>query len=99
MDKPDNSEIVHHQGGTTLSGPDAMRYFHGLQVQHAISLYIKTGGRIIVTRGATISRMLALATTFTNKKYKNTEAGRLEAEADMKNWNATMRAALPEKTV
>lgn len=98
MDKPDNSEIVHHRGGTTIKGPDAMRYFHGVQVQHAITLYIKTQGRIIVTRGATISRLLALATTFTSKQYKNTPAGRMEAEKDMQNWTATMRAALPERT-
>lgn len=79
--------------GTCYSGPDAVAYFHARSLQGAISLYIKSSGQIIPTRGMTITKMLALATKITGKSYKRTQAQ--AAHDDLQIWTSTMRSALP----
>ena len=85
------SEIVHHNGGTTLSGPDAMRFYQAVQLKSFLKLYAKTGIR--PTRGVGPAQMLGLASNITGHKYKR--GAFLEAAEDLSTWIETMRAALP----
>lgn len=88
----EQSEIVHHKGGgTTISGRDAVSYYRACTIQSALHLYARTG--LLVTRGARISVLLRLATEYTGKAYKRTEATR--AADELRAWCLTMKAALP----
>ena len=89
--KPDDSSIVHHNGGTTITGADAMNYFRALHVRMALQMYIKTG--LLPTRGVGPARMLALATEYTGKTYKRGQHA--VALEDIEVWVQTMKAALP----
>lgn len=91
MTRPDNSEIIHHDGGTTIVGQSAMRLLHAAHVKTAISLHKKTG--LIPTRGVTITKLFQMATAITQKPYKRGEHDK--AVADLQVWIDTMRAALP----
>lgn len=90
-DKPQDSYIDHHRGGTMLVGPDAMKLFKAATLKSSLTLYDKT--KLIPTRGVTITVMLRMATEFTNKTYKRTQV--LQAAADLQVWIDTMRAAIP----
>jgi len=99
MNKPaaDDSYIKTNKDGsaTTFAGPDAVGLFRAATLWSGIGLYIASNGKIIPTRGLTISKMLAIATTYTGKPYKRTRAGQEQARADLKVWMDTMKAALP----
>lgn len=86
-----NSQITIGKGGTVFEGPDATALFRAMTLKGALGLYAKHG--IIPTRGVTITRMLAIATEYTGKKYRRGEAAK--AAADVEVWCNTMRAALP----
>lgn len=91
-----NDSYIDHgkSGAITFSGPDAVAYHRAVSLQFALKLYKDSGGRIIPTRGMTITKMLAIATQITQKPYKR---GQIDAAiADVKAWADTMRAALPE---
>lgn len=72
----------------TLDTPEKRAVFHALQLKSALGLYIKTGGRIIVTRGATPRRLMDMASNYTGKPYKNSEAGRAACLADLEAFTA-----------
>jgi hypothetical protein len=38
-----DSGIDYHPGGTTIYGPDGMKFFQAVQLAGALSLYAKTG--------------------------------------------------------
>lgn len=88
---PDGSEIVHHQGGTTFAGPDAVNLVRATYLVSALRMYAKS--RMLMTRGATPTHMLRLAGQYTGKTYKRGE--HLQAADDVAKWADTMRAALP----
>jgi hypothetical protein len=85
------SKIVYSAGGTTFVGPDATNFFRAATLASSLGLYAKCG--IIPTHGVTITKMLAMAAEYTGKKYKRGDAAK--AQADVKVWCDTMRAALP----
>lgn len=85
------SSITYSAGGTTFAGPDATNFFRAAMLASSLGLYAKCG--MIPTRGVTITKMLAMATQYTGKKYKRGDA--LKAQADVKLWADTMKAALP----
>ena len=78
-------------------GPDAMRYIQAETLASALKLYVNSNGRIIPTRGFGITKMLELATQYTGKKYKRSEA--TKAAEDVKVWADEMKAALPKVEV
>ena len=86
-----DSYISHSAGGTTYSGPDAVRLQQAITLRSAIKLYRACG--VIPTRGMGIVNMLKLATTITSKTYKRTQSA--QAEADLHIWIETMKSALP----
>jgi len=75
---------------TSFIGPDATHLFQARCLVMSLRA-IKSGFRL--TRGATPTRMLALATQFTGQKYKRGEYDR--AMADVQVWISTMESALP----
>lgn len=89
------SMITHGPGGTMVTGQDGMRFVRAVTLWTSLECYVSSKGKIIPTRGMTITRMLAIATEFTGKKYKRSEAK--QAAADVKVWADEMRAALPEE--
>lgn len=75
-------------------GSDAVNYVKAELLASSLNLYVASGGRIIPTRGVGITKMLQMATSYTKKKYKRTEA--LKAAEDVKKWADEMKAALPK---
>jgi len=91
---PDNSEIVLHKGGgSTIAGKDGVFFYRAIQLRTFMKLYRKTG--LIPTRGVGAKQMLAIATEYTAKTYKNSPAQMDQAIEDLNTWIETMRAALP----
>lgn len=86
-----HSEIVHHDGGTTLVGPDAVNLFRAISVRAALTMYARTGMKM--TRGATPTVLLAIATEYSGKAYKRGQYD--QAAEDVRIWVETMKAALP----
>jgi len=67
-----------------------------MQVNTIISglvLSIETNGRMILTRGATPTKLLKMAEGYTGKKYKRTQ--KQDAINDLKEWRSLMLSALP----
>jgi len=56
-----------------FDGFKAVDFFRVRMLHSSIGLYIKTNGQIIPTRGMGITKMLALATKYTGRKYKVTQ--------------------------
>lgn len=75
---------------TSFVGPDATYLFQAKCIVMSLRA-IKSGFRL--TRGATPTRMFALASQYTGQKYKKGEYDR--AMADLQVWISTMESALP----
>lgn len=88
-----DSYISHSPGSTTYSGSDAVRLQQAITLRSAIKMYVASSGQIIPTRGMGITKMLALTSTITGKKYKRSQTA--EAQADLHIWIETMKSALP----
>lgn len=92
----DDSYIEHSESGATIiAGPDAMALYRATLLKVGIKLYKDTDGSVIPTRGLTITRMLAMTTTITGKRYKRGVTGWDAAIADLKTWCDAMKAAMP----
>ena len=89
----ESSIHIGKSGAVSYSGPDAVLYFRARAIKSALTLYVKTGGKVIPTRGMGITNMLRVAGEFTNTKYKRTQAA--QAIDDLNIWIATMQSALP----
>lgn len=87
-----HSEIIHHNGGTMLVGPDAVNLMRAITLKSALSMYARSG--MLMTRGATPKVMLAIAKEYTGKDYKGHGKYTTAAE-DVGKWIDTMKAALP----
>ncbi len=71
----------------TLDTEEKRNVYQALQLKHALKLYAATGGRIIVTRGATPRRLLDAAARITGaKKYANSDKGRAQCVADLESY-------------
>jgi hypothetical protein len=94
----DNEGIHYRPNGelSALVGRDATQLMRVNTILRGIDMYIATGGKMILTRGATITKLLAMATEYTGQKYKRTEAKR--ARDDLNVWFYTMKSALPTYT-
>lgn len=74
-------------------GHDAVRVMQVNAIITGLDMYIKTGGKMILTRGATPTRLLKMAESYTGKKYKRTQ--KQDAINDLKEWRSLMMSALP----
>ncbi|MBO0736568.1 MAG: hypothetical protein J2P48_08370 [Alphaproteobacteria bacterium] len=86
------SYIRYGKTTTTLVGPDATEFARAATLGHSLKLYVKT--RIKPIRGVGITQMLQMATRYTGRKYKRSEAA--QAAEDVLQWAMEMKAALPK---
>jgi hypothetical protein len=87
-----NDDHIHvGKGGTSYIGHDATHLFRATMLRSGIKMYAACG--MIPTRGVTISKMLAMASEYTGRKYKRGEYA--AAQADLTQWIEAMKAALP----
>lgn len=86
----DNSAITLSNGGTIFTG-DAINLFQAVTLKGALKLYAKCG--MIPTRGMTITKMLKLASSITDKTYKRGDA--MQAHDDLVIWIDAARASMP----
>ena len=94
----EDSHIVYSKGrGEAVSyvGKDATELFRVNMLKASIRLWTKTG--MMPTRGIGIKKMLAMATVYTGRKYKTSEAA--QAVDDLHNWVTCMVSALPIEEV
>lgn len=93
-----DAEIVYRKNGelSTLVGKDAVELARVRTIIMGIKINIRTGGKMMLTRGASITRLLEMAGKYTGKKYKRTE--KEKAVADLEVWFREMRDALPQRT-
>lgn len=87
----EESYVKISSSATTYAGPDATNFYRAATLRGSLKLYAEC--KIIPTRGVTITKMLAMATKYTGKKYKRGEA--LKAANDISKWIDAMRSALP----
>ena len=94
----EKAEIHYNPDGSlsALIGPDAIELMRVQSIIQGIKLHIKSGGRMMITRGMGITKLLALATTYTGKKYKRTEGE--QAMQDLNVWFQTMKSSIPTIT-
>ena len=83
--------IAINKHSTAYVGFDAVMLMRATMLRSSIKLYAATG--MIPTRGVTITKMLAMATEYTGKKYKRGQYA--EAQADLQAWIDAMKAAMP----
>lgn len=86
-----NSTInVGPNGVTSFNGFDATNLYRAAMVKQGIKLHRDTG--MILTRGATITKLFAMATGYTGKKYKRGQHN--AAIADMEAWIDAAKASI-----
>lgn len=88
---PDSSIDVRTNGGASYVGPDAVNLFRCATLRASIQLHMRCG--LIPTRGVTITRLFAMATEYTGKRYKR--GAHAQCVADLDVWIATMKTAIP----
>lgn len=85
--------VAEQGGGISFVGHDAVELYRVMHIRAAIKLYAATG--IIPTRGVGIKKMLAMAGSYTNRRYPATKHSAALAIADLTVWIETMKSALP----
>lgn len=92
------SEIIYNKDGSlsTLVGKDAVSLMRVQTIITGIRMNIQTGGKMQLTRAATITNLLKMAGEYTGKKYTRNQ--KEQAMADLQEWFTEMKAALPQST-
>jgi hypothetical protein len=90
-----DSHLVVRKDNTvqTYSGPDAVNFFRARILLSGLNMWADTGGKMILTRGMTLKRMLEITTGYTGKSYKRKDLE--QAIKDLDIWLQTMQTALP----
>lgn len=95
-----SGRIIHHDGGTTFAGPDAVAVYRAITISSALRLYAHTG--IKANRAYTPSAMLEVAAEITGKHFKRGQYA--EASQALREWARKARegmdvdARTPERT-
>jgi len=79
-------------GGTMFAGPDATELVRAMMLRSAIKA-AKMG--MMLTRGMTMTKSMAMAQRYTGKKYKRGQAD--IAITDLTVWINTMNCSLPRR--
>lgn len=83
----------------SLVGKDAVSLMRVQTVISGIAMNLSTGGKMQLTRGATIGNLLKIATEYTGKKYSSRNDGDKQcAMIDLQLWFNLMRSTIPEET-
>jgi len=88
------AEIIHTEGMTMFSGPDAVAVFRAITLAAALDLYARAG--IKANRAYTPTRMLQAATQITGFSFKRGEYAL--AANELRAWASLMRSGIPETT-
>ncbi len=91
----DSKIVLHKDGGTTFSGPDATRLYSANIIKQGLLLYRASKGKILLTRGATRKLLLQRASAVSKKVYPQSAQGVDQAIVDLTIWIDNMKAALP----
>lgn len=85
----------YHPDGSLASanGTDAVRCYQVACLISALKMMRVSNGRVIPTRGYTMTKGLRMASTFTGRTYKRTEAE--QAERDLRVWLENMKSTIP----
>ena len=90
-DKPTPTFVQTGPGGTSFVGPDAVDLYRAITLKVALGFYVKT--KMLMTRNATPTTLLTIATEYTGKAYKRGQ--HQIAHDDLVIWIETMKAAMP----
>ena len=86
--------ITGGQGGSVTVTGNAINYYQVFTVRQGLKVYRDCGG-ILLTRGATPKRLLAIASKYTGATYPNTIGGREQCLVDL----SAILAADPDRCV
>lgn len=76
-----SNTIVNKNGQlSSVSGESAVDCYRIRTLVIALKMIVDTGGRLIPTRGFTLTKGLAMATEYTGNKYKRTEGAKAMEE-------------------
>lgn len=95
-----NGRIIHHDGGTTFAGPDAVAVYRAIAISSALRLYARTG--IKANRAYTPTAMLRVASEYLGHPFKRGQYA--EASEALREWAQKARegmdvdARTPERT-
>jgi len=87
------SKIISSESGTMFVGPQAVDVFRAVMLKHALSLHVRTGGALRITRTATPTMLLKNAGAYTGKTYKRGQHA--QALEDLTAYIETARAGIP----
>jgi hypothetical protein len=77
-------------GVTSFNGYDATNLYRAAMIKSGIKLHRDTG--MLLTRGATITKLFGMASEYTGKKYKRGQHN--AAIADMEAWIETAKLSI-----
>lgn len=89
----DQSEITVSRHSTVYSGADAVELFRVKAVYLGLDMYNRTG--MCLSRNAKPGQLLAIASSYSGRKYANNPAGRAQAIEDMRARHAALAASIP----
>lgn len=82
---------IGQNGAMSFNGPDAVNLYRANMIRQGIKLHMTTG--MILTRGATITKLFGMASEYTGNKYKRGQHEK--AIADMTAWIDAAMASIP----
>lgn len=94
-------KITYRKDGSlsSLQGREAVELMRVQTIISGINMNIRTGGKMVLTRGATITKLLDMATGYTGKKYSSRKpADKEQAVKDLTVWFNNMKSTIPTET-
>lgn len=90
-----DASIVHDKNGNlvALNGKDAVSLMRVQTIIQGIKMDIETNGRMQLTRGMTVGKLLKMATEYTGVTYKRTE--KAKAIDQLTCWFHLMKSTIP----
>jgi hypothetical protein len=90
--------ITYNKDGSLscLTGKEAVELMRVQTIRMGIKMNIQTGGKMMLTRGATITNLLKMAGQYTGKTY--TRSQKQQALDDLNMWFNNMKSTIPTET-
>lgn len=93
-----NPLITYNKDGSlsSLVGREAVELMRVQTIIMGIKMHVQSGGKMQITRGMGIMKLLEMAYTYTGKTYKRKQAE--DAMNDLNVWFQTMKSTIPTET-
>lgn len=94
-------KITYNKDGSLLAldGREAVELMRVQTIIMGIKMNISTNGAMVLTRGATITKLLTMASSYTGSKYSaRKQADKERAIADLQVWFNNMKSTIPTET-